>query len=142
MKKKTIFFIITNDGKSKAWRRRHIKDTRNFFRLKRELNYTAVKDITNLFRLEKETKSIKDIILRDIQNLFEHEKENYYKPVRLNNFWSNNYIKCERNSDWNKTLSVEEYLIKIRPYLEDIISNLKKSDKWKIQLIMMYQIKL
>ena len=30
--------------------------------------------------------------------------------------------------------SVEEYLNKIRPYLKDIISNLKKSDKCKIQL--------
>ena len=141
MKKKNILFIIYNDGKSTTWRTKHIKDTRNFFRLKRELNYTAVKEITNLFRLEKETRSIQDIILRDIQNIFEHEKENYYKPVRLN-FWSNNYIKCEANDDWNKTLSVEECRIKIRPYLKDIISNLKKSHKWKIQLIMMYQIKL
>ena len=32
------------------------------------------------------------------------------------------------------TLSVEEYLNKIRPYLKDIINNLKKSDTWKIQL--------
>ena len=30
--------------------------------------------------------------------------------------------------------SVEEYLSKIRPYLKDIINNLKKSDKCKIQL--------
>ena len=29
------------------------KDVRNFFRLKKELNYTAIKHITNLFRLEK-----------------------------------------------------------------------------------------
>ena len=28
----------------------------------------------------------------------------------------------------NKTLSVEEYLNKIRPYLKDIINDLKKSD--------------
>ena len=31
---------------------------RNVFRLKKELNYTAIKDIRNLFRLEKETKAI------------------------------------------------------------------------------------
>ena len=56
-----------------------IKDIRNFFRLKKELNYTAIKDITNLFRLEKETKAIKDRILQDIQNLFEQkEEQNYY----------------------------------------------------------------
>ena len=52
-----------------------IKDLRNIFRLKKELNYTAIKDIKNLFRLEKETKAIKDRILRDIKNLFKHEEE-------------------------------------------------------------------
>ena len=36
--------------------------------------------------------------------------------------------------DGNKTLSVEEYLNKIRPYLKDKINNLKKSDSWKIEL--------
>ena len=48
---------------------------------------------------------------------------------------SNNYIEYESNGERNKTLSVEEYLNKIRPYLKDIINNLKKSDIWwKIQL--------
>ena len=37
-------------------------------------------------------------------------------------------------TDRNKTLPVEECLNKIRPYLKDIINNLKKSDTWKIQL--------
>ena len=60
----------------------------------------------------------------------EHEKEeqNYLKSVRVNNFWSNNYIEYESNGDRNKTLSAEEYLDKIRPYLKDIINKLKKSD--------------
>ena len=62
------------------------------------------------------------------------EEQSYYKPVRVSNFWSNNYIEHESNSDRNKTLSVEEYLNKIRPYLKDILNNLKKSDTWKIQL--------
>ena len=53
-----------------------IKDIRNFFRLKKELNYTAIKNIRNLFRLEKETKAVKGRILRDIKNLFELEEEN------------------------------------------------------------------
>ena len=44
-------------------------------------------------------------MLRDIKNLFEHEEENYYQPVRANNFWSNNQIKYESNGDKNKTLS-------------------------------------
>ena len=68
-----------------------------------------------MFRREKETKAIKDRILRDIKNFFEHEEENYYKPVRVNNFWSNNYIEYENNGDSNKALSVKEYLNEIRP---------------------------
>ena len=116
-----------------------IKDIINLFRLKKELNYTAIKDIRNLFRqnLDKTT-TIKysNLILRDIKNLFEHEEEeeNYYKPVKVNNFWSTNYIECESNGDRYKILSLEEYLNKIRPYLKDIINSLKKSDTCKIQL--------
>ena len=90
-----------------------VKDIRNLFRLKKELNYTAIKDVRILFRLEKETKAIKDRILRGIKNLFEHEQEeeHYYEPVRVSNFWNNNYTEYESNCDRNKTLSVEEYLI-------------------------------
>ena len=83
-----------------------------------------IKDIRNLFRLEKETRGIKDKILIHIKNLFEE----YYKPVRVNNFWSNNYIEYKSNSDRYRTLSVEEYLDKITPSLKDIINDLKKSD--------------
>ena len=60
------------------------KDTRNLFRLKKELNYTTIKDIRDLLKLKKETKSIKNRIIRDIKNLFKHEEEeNYYKPLGL-----------------------------------------------------------
>ena len=52
----------------------------------------------------------------------------------MSNFVSSNYIEYERNSDRNKTLWAEKYLNKTRPYLKDIINNLKKSDTWKIQL--------
>ena len=38
------------------------------------------------------------------------KKKKHYKPVRVHNFWSNNYIEYENNGDRNKTLSVEEYL--------------------------------
>ena len=85
-----------------------IKDIKNLFRLKKELNYTAIKDKKNLVRREQETKEINCRILRDVKNLFEHEEEEekYYKPVRVNTFWCNNYIEYKSNSDLNKTLSV------------------------------------
>ena len=49
-----------------------IKDIRNLFRLKKELNSTAIKDIRKLFRLGNETiAQLK--IHRDIKNVFEHK---------------------------------------------------------------------
>ena len=87
----------------------------------------------NILRLEKKNESTKDRIIRDVFNLFENW-EDYYKPVRVDIFWSNNYIRYESNSDRNKTLLVEEYINKIRSYLKDIINNLKKFDARKIQL--------
>ena len=100
-----------------------IKNTKNIFRLEKEnkvIKDRILKDIRNSFRLEKENKATKDIILRDIRNLFEYEEEeNCYKPVRVSNFWSNIYIEYESKGDRNKTLSVEKYVNKIRPYLKD-----------------------
>ena len=83
----------------------------------------------NLCRLRKEVKRIKDIISKNIKNLFEKQKEeeNYQKPVRVNNFQSNNHIEYKSNGDRNKILSVDEYLNKLRPYLKDIKNDLKKS---------------
>ena len=84
--------------------------------------------------MKKENEAIKDRIIRDIKNLFEQEKEDYYKQVRVANFWSRNYIKYESNGGRNKTLSIKEYLNKIKQYLKDIINDLKNFDSWKIQL--------
>ena len=91
-----------------------IKDIKNIFRLEKEneeIKNRTLRGIRNAFRLENKTKAIKDRILRDISILIENEEEeNYYKPVRVSNFWSNKYIEYESNGDTNKTLSVEEYL--------------------------------
>ena len=54
------------------------------------------------------------------------KKEDCYKPVRVGNFWSKNYIEHE--------LSTEGNLNKNRLYLKDIINDLNKSDNWTIQL--------
>ena len=74
---------------------------------KQETNDPAINNIGNLFRLKKENESIKD---RDIRNLFEYEEKDHYRPLILYNFWRNNYIEYESNSDRNKTLTVEKYV--------------------------------
>ena len=62
----------------------------------------------------------------------EHEEEEkYFKTVRYEIFGATYFIEHESKGDRNKTLSIEEYL---RPYLKDIINNLKKSETWRILL--------
>ena len=57
--------------------------------------------ISEIFLDWKEVKGIKAIVLRLIKNLFEYEKEeeNHYKPLRVNNFWSNDYIEYKSKGD-------------------------------------------
>ena len=66
-------------------------------------------------RQAKETKVNKGRILRDIKNIFEREKEeeNYYRPIRVSNFWSNNYIEYESNGDRIKHHQLKNILIKL-----------------------------
>ena len=118
--KKIVFFIIYNDRKSKTCTKKIYKIIRNFFRLKNKLNYNAIKYKKKLNELKTGN-----------EKCFSKKKKNYYKPVRvrINKFSNNHYIEYESNGDRNKTLLVEGHLDKIRPYLKDIINNLKKSDK-------------
>ena len=83
-----------------------------------------IKDIRNDIRLAKENKAIKYITFRDIRKLFDHGKEDFYKPVSVCTFQRRNYIEYESNEDRNKTLSIEEYLRKIRSCFKDIIDDI------------------
>ena len=76
--------------------------------------------------------AIKCRILNDIKNLFGHEEEDYYKSVKVNDIWNKNQVESKSKGD-KKTLSVNRYLNKIRPYLKYIINNLKKSGTCKFQ---------
>ena len=106
-----------------------IKDIRNLFRQKK----------TKLHCSQRHNKSFqnkkRNIVLRSIKKVFEYRKaeENYYKPVRVNKFWSNSYIEYKSNGDKNKILLAEEYLNKIRSYLRDLVNDLKQSDTWKFR---------
>ena len=72
------------------------------------------------------------LIIRDIITLFELDKENYYEPVRIGNAFSSSYTEYESKGDRNKTLSIQEYLDKIRLYFSNMINILKTKGKWKI----------
>ena len=88
-------------------------------------------------KLKKKNKKIKDKlktikITGDIRTLFEQEEEDYYKPKRVSSFWNNNYIEHESNGK-NNNLSLDEYLNKIKPYLNDILIDLQDYGAWQIQ---------
>ena len=55
---------------------------------------------------------------------------------RVRNFWNNNYIEDESNSDKIRNLPIDQYLKKIKPYLSNIIIGLQNSDTWEIRLKM------
>ena len=60
-----------------------------------------------------------------------HEEGHYCKSVRVSKFWSNNCTEYENNGDRNKTVSAEESLNKIIPYLKDIINSIETSNTKK-----------
>ena len=71
-------------------------------KIEKESRYDTIKNIRNLFKLKKENKANKDQKISDIRNIFELENENYYKPIRVGNFYGNICIKYEGNSDRDK----------------------------------------
>ena len=77
--------------------------------------------------------------IRDLEHMFgevNEDQEDYYKPERVWNAFRNdagdyNYIAYEsRGSKYYDSL--EEYLNKIRPYLENVIRNCTSIGKWKM----------
>ena len=85
-----------------------IKDIKNIFRLRKEIDNSAIKGITK----KKENETIKDWIIRDIKSLFEQEN-NYYKPIRVGNLWNDSFIEYESNSD--KKNQYKNILMKLKP---------------------------
>ena len=81
-------------------------------RLKREIDDITIKDIRSLFRLKEENEAIKERVVRNIRNFFEYE-EDYYKLIRLGNFWSNNILNMKVMVIEVKHYQLENILIKL-----------------------------
>ena len=64
-------------------------------------------------------KKIEEKVINCTRIFFEQEeKEKYYfKPENLDKFYSDGIHTYEMSGDENKTLSIEEYLSKVLPYL-------------------------
>ena len=76
-------------------------------KIQKQSEDNIIKSIRNLFKLKRDNEAIKDRIIQDIKILFEQE-DDYYKPIRTDNFWNNNYIAYESNGSENKNLSVKD----------------------------------
>ena len=55
-----------------------------------------------------------------------------YKPILIKTGFDNNYL--EYGSEGSDSLSLIEYLDLIKPYLEDLINEMKNKGEWKLQL--------
>ena len=64
----------------------------------------------------------------------------YFKPILVESSFKENYKYYESTGDKGKSLSVEQYLDMIKPYLSDLINENKaiktSSNEWKIQINM------
>ena len=62
-------------------------------------------------------------MIRDVKIHFQ-EEDGYYKPIKLVNFWCNNYLEYESKCDKNKNVKVKEHLSKIKLFLIDFMIDL------------------
>ena len=79
-----------------------------------------------------------DDFIENVRDLFNIVN---YEPILIktvfdnnNNNNNNNYNYLEYRSEGNDSLSFEEYLNLIKPYLSDLINNKKDEGEWKLQL--------
>ena len=75
--------------------------------------------------------------------MFEEINQNdndYYKPILVKSSVNESYKEYESRGDKDKTITIEQFLNKIIPYLKELINNHKAikngSNEWKIQLNM------
>ena len=73
---------------------------------------------------KKRQKKLKKVIYDPRNKLFKPKKD-HYKPVKIGNAFSINYIEYKSNGYKEKTLQIKDYLDEIKPCLIDIINDHK-----------------
>ena len=71
--------------------------------------------------------------LYGIDRLF--DEDIYYRPFEVKSAFTGNYVLYESNGGEIRSLSVLEYLSKIRPYLYHLIEEYSQNSSWKIQIV-------
>ena len=72
-------------------------------------------------------------MIKEIEKILYDSKneKDYYKPMKINNGFNNNYIEYQSNEDKGKALSIKEHLDMIKQHLSDIINDHKTQDNGK-----------
>ena len=106
----------------------------NSNKLDKKINNTNddfIENIRDLFsnKLDKKINNNNDDFIENIRDLFSVLD---YEPVLIKSGFQGNYL--EYMSNGNNSLSFDEYLELIKPYLNDLINVYKTKEEWKLQL--------
>ena len=82
-----------------------------------------------IIKLNEYNNNNKDDFIENVRDLFNIVN---YEPILIKTGFDGNYL--EYRSEGNDSLSFEEYLNLIKPYLNDLISDQKDKGEWKLHL--------
>ena len=119
-----------------------LKSQRKLKRLiKAQQTLSSTKEIRNhLYNIENKNNNNNNNNNDFIENVRDLFNIVNYEPILIKTGFdnNNNYYYCynclEYRSEGNDSLSFEEYLNLMKPYLNDLINNKKDEGKWKLQL--------
>ena len=109
--------------------RNHLYNTENKNELENSNEYLNELDKKIIKLNEYNNNNNDDDFIENVRDLF--NKVNY-EPILIKTGFNNNYLKYR--SEGNDSLSFEEYLNLIKPYLNDLINDKKDKGEWKLQL--------
>ena len=96
--------------------------------IKPQQTLSSTKEIRNhLYNIENNNNN--DDFIENVRDLFNIVN---YEPILVKTGFDNNYLKYR--SEGNDSLSFEEYINLIKPYLNDLINAKKDKGEWKLQL--------
>ena len=104
---------------------------KNFDDTKPKINFSTpkIKKIEkNLFKTKKyyDYDDIEYKRIKSVKKLFDLSiDKDYYKPIMTNGAFNNNYVQYENKGNKDKILTLNKYLDITKPYLGNIINDLK-----------------
>ena len=108
--------------------RNHLYNIENKTELENSNEYLNELD-KKIIKLNEYNNNNNDDFIENIRDLFNIVN---YEPILIKTGFNNNYL--EYRSEGNDSLSFEEYLNLIKPYLNDLINDKKDKGEWKLQL--------